>query len=338
MTRAERASSDRVIFQDIVRQLYLCLAGETGEQKSPPLFVEHLKFICADLETKVGHCGKTGRAVKEALLHYLSHPAEAIAELINPAPTISKLLDRAVGRFERFADAPVYTPNERWEECLHQWIGVRWPCAELAEFAELWPVVMHCLANKGLKLGPESFYGWNDGDPELVRAIWCLVRHLKPEVVVETGVGHGVTSRFILEAMERNGKGRLWSIDLFPVTPEKAAEIGIAVEDRFQARWTLINGSSRRHLPALARELRQIDLFIHDSLHSARNVCFELSAVRPAMLGGSFCVVDDIDTNQGFARFGMTWPEARQLVCQSKPLRPDERRFDGNGLFGIIRK
>ena len=35
--------------------------------------------------------------------------------------------------------------------------------------------------------------------------------------VVETGVAHGVTSRFILEALERNGRGFLWSIDLPPL-------------------------------------------------------------------------------------------------------------------------
>jgi len=59
----------------------------------------------------------------------------------------------------------------------------------------------------GHRLGPESYFGWNDGDPELVRAIWCLIRHLNPAVVVETGVARGFTTRLILEALERNGWG-----------------------------------------------------------------------------------------------------------------------------------
>jgi hypothetical protein len=51
-----------------------------------------------------------------------------------------------------------------------------------------------------------SFLSWNDGDAALVRTLWCLVRHLKSKQVIETGVAHGVSSRFILAALERNGK------------------------------------------------------------------------------------------------------------------------------------
>jgi hypothetical protein len=59
-----------------------------------------------------------------------------------------------------------------------------------------------------------SFGPWNDGDAGLVCAIWCLIRHLRAERIVETGVAHGFTSRFILEALESNRAGHLWSVDL----------------------------------------------------------------------------------------------------------------------------
>lgn len=72
---------------------------------------------------------------------------------------------------------------------------------------------MRELEEKGIRVGPESFKGWNDGDAGLVRAIWCLTRHLRPSNLVETGVAHGLTSRLILEALERNEAGHLWSID-----------------------------------------------------------------------------------------------------------------------------
>ena len=61
-----------------------------------------------------------------------------------------------------------------------------------------------------------SYSGWNDGDPGLTRAIWCLIHHLAASQVVETGVAHGVTTRLVLEALQRNGGGRLWSIDVPP--------------------------------------------------------------------------------------------------------------------------
>src|SRR5207253_10228310 len=120
------------------------------------------------------------------------------------------------------------------------------------------PEVIRELEAKGIRAGPQSFKGWNDGDAGLVRAIWCLIRHLKPKKVIETGVAHGVTSRFILEALERNGDGHLWSIDLPPLERVWRKQVGAAVGDRYSDRWSYVRGSSRRRpLPscflALAR-------------------------------------------------------------------------------------
>jgi hypothetical protein len=53
----------------------------------------------------------------------------------------------------------------------------------------------------------------------------------------------------------------------------------------------------------LVRRLQQVDLFIHDSLHTARNTCFELGTVWPALPPGAVAVVDDIDRSLGFSRF-----------------------------------
>lgn len=50
--------------------------------------------------------------------------------------------------------------------------------------------------------------------------MYITVRCLRPAVLVETGVLYGSTSAFILEAMERNGRGRLHSIDLPTFSPE----------------------------------------------------------------------------------------------------------------------
>ena len=49
---------------------------------------------------------------------------------------------------------------------------------------------------------------------ELAAITYSLVRLLKPELVVETGVGAGVSSWTILSAMEENRTGNLISIDL----------------------------------------------------------------------------------------------------------------------------
>lgn len=231
-----------------------------------------------------------------------------------------------------------YQFDREWEMKLHASLGFAWPCEEAAEFQRVWTGVNQELEARGIDPGPESFQWWNDGDAGLTRAIWCLVRHLKPEKVVETGVAHGVTSRCVLEALERNGRGRLWSIDLPPFEEQWRKQVGAAVGDRFAGRWTYVAGSSRRRLPGLLSSLGEIDLFIHDSLHSERNVRFELDRAWSALKPSGAIVADDIDANWGFHSFTHAFPASKSFVCESEPVRPDLRRFNQKGLFGIILK
>jgi hypothetical protein len=193
------------------------------------------------------------------------------------------------------------------------------------------------LRAKGIRVGPGSFGGWNDGDAGLVRAIWCLVRHLRPTNVVETGVGHGLTSRFILEALERNGVGHLWSIDK-PALELSPRQIGIAVGDRCRHRWSLIRGSSEQCLPGLLTQLGEIDLFIHDSLHTEQNVRFEVDRAWEILQLGGAIVIDDVDSNRGLRTFKRAFSGHRSMICEAEPIHPDPRRFNKKGLFGIILK
>jgi predicted O-methyltransferase YrrM len=253
----------------------------------------------------------------------------------DPAAAAERFLDRLDYKIEYSRPAPVYRPEPDWRPLLHELIGAAFPCEAAAEFRELWPRIAALVAAKGVRLGPESFYGYNDGDPAFVEAIWCLVRHLRPANIVETGVAHGLTTRFILEALERNGHGRLFSIDP-PPEPRLAAEIAIAVDGFAPARWRLLAGTSRRMLPRLLASLGGIDLFVHDSLHTTRNVCFEAAQALRAMRPGGCLVIDDIDTNAGFLRLMRQRARDRFLVCEAEPVRPDRRRFNEKGLFGVM--
>lgn len=232
----------------------------------------------------------------------------------------------------------LYKSNIDWESRLHSLINLYSSGELVSEFWALWTVVINDMHEQGIRAGPESFKGWNDGDAGFVRAIWCLTRHLKPTNVVETGVAHGVTSRLILEALEKNGHGHLWSIDRPPMEREWKQQIGIAVGNRFQDRWSYISGSSRRRLPGLLGKLGRIDLFIHDSLHSERNVRFEVDRAWAVLRPDGAIVVDDIDVNRGFHSFLQAFPGNHSLICDAEPLRPDLRRFNKKGMFGIILK
>jgi hypothetical protein len=112
----------------------------------------------------------------------------------------------------------------------------------------------------------------------------------------------------------------------------------MAVGDHYSDRWSYINGSSRRRLPKLLARLGQIDLFIHDSLHSERNVRFELDRAWAALSSNGALVVDDVDANWGFRSFIQTFSGHQSLICEAEPLHPDLRRFNEKGLFGIIVK
>jgi hypothetical protein len=249
-----------------------------------------------------------------------------------------KLQEKYADRKQRDRPPCRYESNQDWEEHLHGYLKTKWPCAFESEFWTVWAKVISELEAAGVPAGPASFKAWNDGDAGFVRATWCLVRHLRPHQVIETGVAHGVTSRLILEALERNGTGHLWSIDLPPMERRWQREVGIAVGNRFSERWSYLRGSSRRLLPGLLSKLGSIDLFIHDSLHSERNVRFEMGQAYAALEPGGAIVVDDVDVNWGFRSFSENFSGFESLICEAEPLRPDVRRFNMKGLFAIVLK
>ena len=79
-------------------------------------------------------------------------------------------------------------------------------------------------------------------------------------------------------------------------------------------------------------------MFIHNSLHSERNVRFELGHAWASLKPGGAVIVDDIDANSAFRSFVGTHADQVSLVCEAEPVRPDMRRFNQRGLFGIILK
>lgn len=273
------------------------------------------------------------------LRYMLKHPLMAAKDLAeDPLEIWTTIREAYIAKREGSRPQCPYHSEGNWERLLHDALGVPWPCESDAEFWSLWSEVTRELESKGIQAGPMSFLSWNDGDAALVRSIWCLVRHLKPKQVIETGVAHGVTSRFILAALEKNGQGHLFSIDLPPLERAWRKQVAIAVGDRYADRWSYIKGSSRRRLPALLSQLGQIDLFIHDSRHTEHNVLFELESTWAALRPGGAVAVDDVDANWGFHSFTQALAGDQCMICEAEPLRPDTRRFNQKGLFGIILK
>ena len=248
---------------------------------------------------------------------YLRRPLSTfVASASDPVEAWLRLREQYAAHREGETPPDLYKADDDWECRLRQLIGLISPAEVTSEFWALWPKVTQDLQAKGIRVGPASFKGWNDGDTAFVRAIWCLTRHMRPRNVIETGVAHGVTSRFLLEALERNGSGHLWSIDRPPLEHEWHEQIGIAVDAQLRHRWSYIRGSSRRRLPSLLSQLGEIDLFVHDSLHSERNVRFEMDRAWVALRRGGAIAVDDIDVNRGFQSFIQSFSGHHSIVCR----------------------
>jgi len=148
--------------------------------------------------------------------------------------------------------------------------------------------------------------------------IYVLVRHLKPEAVLETGVYYGGNTAFLLAGLHRNGKGCLVSIDL----PDSAIRAGVSantaqrhplvgdselyepkmkpgfiVPEYLKAHWEFVEGDSISTIPT---RTEKFDLYLHDSDHSMGFLTAEAEAAWPKLAQDAVVVVDDIDWSNGF--------------------------------------
>jgi hypothetical protein len=149
--------------------------------------------------------------------------------------------------------------------------------------------------------------------------IYVLLRMFQPETVVETGVEAGVSSSFLLQALEDNKKGKLYSIDyrvqegdrvesikdgLIPVEAiPKDKETGFVIPDNLRGRWTFRPGKSSDILPGLLKELGKVNVFWHDSDHSYENMMFEFTTAWAYLTEGGLLLAHDTGDNNSFRDF-----------------------------------
>lgn len=141
--------------------------------------------------------------------------------------------------------------------------------------------------------------------------LYVLVRLIKPDIVMETGVGAGISSTYILRAMELNGKGKLYSIDL----PDQTGLSGWAVPDELRSRWSLYQGSSIDLLSTVLNETGPIDIFLHDSDHSYEHMMFEFRTIWPYLKKNGIFLAHDVGRNDALFDFcrktGISWTKVR---------------------------
>ncbi len=113
-----------------------------------------------------------------------------------------------------------------------------------------------------------------------------LIRIEKPKVVIETGLETGFGAEYILQALDENGAGHLWSID--PVQHAEYASNPIV-----HPRFTFIQKRSQDAIESLFIEIGDFDFFIHDSDHSYECQTFEYEAAWNFVRPGGLIISDD---------------------------------------------
>jgi methyltransferase family protein len=172
--------------------------------------------------------------------------------------------------------------------------------------------------------------------------LYALVRLRKPLHVVEVGVSSGVSSAFLLQALDRNRRGTLHSVDLpklEPVRPKggrtagaswalpPGRQSGWAVPFALRKRWDLRLGNKKDVLPVFVQELPRIDLFVYDVPHDDVSSWGEFQALSSLLRRGSVAIADH-GPSGGLCAALRRW--ARQF--HATPVRRS-----GLGLYGFRR-
>lgn len=163
----------------------------------------------------------------------------------------------------------------------------------------------------------------------ILESIYGIIRLLKPTLIVETGVGEiGMSSTYILTALEDNNKGHLYSID-----PDKfyllyGYQVGSGIPANLRKRHTLVKDVSQTALEPLLRKIGQIDVFLHDGDHRFRTKLFEYETAYKYLKNGGVLLSDD------------TWDSAFDLFVGKHKINGYSIKYHTNDFFSCayIRK
>jgi Methyltransferase domain len=174
--------------------------------------------------------------------------------------------------------------------------------------------------------------------------LFSAIRLTRPALTIETGVLHGMTSLFLLRALELNGFGRLISIDL-PSYPESGPanrdgyhsvlppgqQSGWLVPRARYPQWDLQIGSTRDRLPLL-NGIEGLGMFLHDSEHTTETMTFELEWAWPRLTSGGLLLCDNIEANTAFQDF------CRRIGRPPIYFPAPDLQFDPQPRLGVLRK
>lgn len=146
-------------------------------------------------------------------------------------------------------------------------------------------------------------------------SLYILMRLLKPDRIIETGVASGASSAYLLCALRDNKKGKLFSIDLPPDNLPAGKTVGWIVPKHLRDYWSLHIGDSKGLLKPLLEEIGEIDCFVHDSLHTYGHMMWEFRTAWEYIRPNGLFLSHDVGANEAFFDFmkekGIPWSSYR---------------------------
>jgi predicted O-methyltransferase YrrM len=133
--------------------------------------------------------------------------------------------------------------------------------------------------------------------PEFMLLANLVCRLVQAETVIETGVGRGFQTTSILDALARNHKGHLWSIDLPSLYAGFAEQVGEVIPQRLRERWSLEFGPSVVVMPRLPQSMGQLDVTVHDAAANYDNQSTEFAIALASMRPGGVLISNMINSD-----------------------------------------
>ena len=151
---------------------------------------------------------------------------------------------------------------------------------------------------------------------------YAVVRILRPKVIIETGVDHGVGSCVLTSALARNAsegfEGRYFGTDINP-------NAGKLLRGKYAEYGEILYGDS---IESLKKFTSPIDLFINDSDHSAEYEMNEYRVVSEKMAEHGVILSDNAHCSDSLDEFSVE--TGRTFVFFSE--KPENHWYPGAGI------
>lgn len=155
-----------------------------------------------------------------------------------------------------------------------------------------------------------------------INLIYNICLKKKPIKILETGVALGWSSFAFLDAINKNKKGALISIDMPYMDKENKDYVGIAVPKKYFKMWTLYKYPDRVILNKILKSNFIFDLVHYDSDKSYYGRYWFYKKIWPYIKKKGLLISDDVKDNYAFIDFA-------RLVNKKYYLIKNDKKYSG---------